>query len=79
MRSRRAESERFVELHLVMPRDVSVEKAHHMCDLLENDIKEKLPNSSVTIHVEPCNENDCAPCEISVCDLRKTEDSESTD
>jgi divalent metal cation (Fe/Co/Zn/Cd) transporter len=62
-----------------MPRDVSVEKAHHMCDLLENAIREKLPNSSVTIHVEPCNENDCAHCEISVCDLRKIEDSESTD
>ena len=79
VRSRRAGSERFVELHLVMPRDVSVEKAHQMCDLLENDIREKLPNSSVTIHVEPCYENDCAHCEISVCDLRKTEDSESTD
>ncbi|HJX36642.1 MAG TPA: cation diffusion facilitator family transporter [Dehalococcoidales bacterium] len=79
VRSRRAGSERFVELHLVMPRDVSVEKAHQMCDLLENDIREKLPNSSVTIHVEPCDENDCARCEISVCDLRKTEDGEFTD
>ena len=72
VRSRRAGSERFVELHLVMPRDVSVEKAHQMCDLLENDIREKLPNSSVTIHVEPCDENDCVRCEITVCDLRPT-------
>jgi cation diffusion facilitator family transporter len=70
VRSRRAGSERFVDLHLVMPRDVSVEDAHKMCDHLEKDIKDKLPNSSVTIHVEPCNENDCVRCEITVCDLR---------
>jgi divalent metal cation (Fe/Co/Zn/Cd) transporter len=47
-----------------------VEDAHKMSDHLEKDIKDKLPNSSVTIHVEPCNENDCVRCEITVCDLR---------
>jgi cation diffusion facilitator family transporter len=70
VRSRRAGSERFVDLHMVMPRDVTVEVAHTMCDHLEKDIKEKLPNSNVTIHVEPCNDDDCVRCEITVCDLR---------
>jgi cation diffusion facilitator family transporter len=76
VRSRRAGSERFVELHMVMPRDVSVEKAHNMCDRLEQAIKDKLPNSSVTIHVEPCEEDDCVKCEIEVCDLRNVKDGE---
>jgi divalent metal cation (Fe/Co/Zn/Cd) transporter len=73
VRSRRAGSERFVELHLVMPRDVTVEKAHEMCDHLEQDIKTKLPNSSIMIHVEPCDENDCVRCDIEVCDLRNAQ------
>ena len=72
VRSRRAGSERFVDLHLVMPRHVSVEDAHNMCDHLEQDIKAKLPNANVVIHVEPCTENDCVRCSIATCDLRST-------
>jgi cation diffusion facilitator family transporter len=78
VRSRRAGSERFVDLHLVMPRDVTVEDAHRMCDHLEKDIKTKLPNSSITIHVEPCNENDCVRCEITICDIRKVKEEKAT-
>ena len=73
VRSRRAGSERFVDLHLVMPRYVSVEDAHNMCDHLEQDIKAKLPNTNVVIHVEPCIENNCVSCSIRVCNLRKTQ------
>jgi divalent metal cation (Fe/Co/Zn/Cd) transporter len=72
VRSRRAGSERFVDLHMVMPRNVSVEDAHNMCDHLEQDIKAKLPNTNVVIHVEPCLENDCVRCAITICDLRGT-------
>ena len=79
VRNRRAGSERFVDLHLVMPRDVSVEDAHKMCDHLEKDIKDKLPNSSVTIHVEPCDVSDCIRCKITVCDLRYDKDAQLTD
>ena len=70
VRSRRAGSERFVDLHMVMPRHVSVEDAHDMCDHLEKDIKAKLPNANVVIHVEPCIENDCVRCSITICELR---------
>lgn len=70
VRSRRAGSERFVDLHLVMPRYISVEDAHSMCDHLEEDIKMKFPNANVVIHVEPCNENDCLYCSIVACELR---------
>jgi cation diffusion facilitator family transporter len=71
VRSRRAGSERFVDLHLVMPRYVSVEDAHKMCDHLEQDIKAKLPNTNVVIHVEPCNDIDCVRCSITICAQRK--------
>jgi len=78
IRSRRAGSERFVDLHMVMPRDVSVEAAHKMCDHLENDIKAKLPNSSITIHVEPCDDTDCVRCVMTICDLRPAKPGKST-
>jgi len=71
VRSRRAGSERFVDLHLVMPRYVSVEDAHNMCDHLEQDIKAKLSNTNVVINVEPCSDNDCVRCSITICSQRK--------
>ena len=71
VRSRRAGSQRFVDLHLVMPRNISVEEAHSLCDHLEQDIKGKLPDASVVIHVEPCdNGSECPRCRVVDCQLR---------
>ena len=70
VRTRRAGSERFVDLHLLMPRNVSVAESHRMCDHLEQDVKAKLPNTSIIIHVEPCTSNDCARCIVAKCSLR---------
>jgi divalent metal cation (Fe/Co/Zn/Cd) transporter len=46
-----------------------VEEAHKMCDHLEEDIKSRLANISVTIHVEPCDV-ECHQCQVSSCSLR---------
>jgi len=69
LRTRKAGSHRYIDLHLVMPKHVSIEEAHNMCDHLEKDIKEKLVHTDVTIHVEPCDEN-CDSCDLT-CDERK--------
>lgn len=63
LRTRKAGRQRYIDLHLVMPKNISIEKAHQMCDHLEQDIKSKLQHASVIIHVEPCNEK-CAQCPI---------------
>ncbi len=63
IRTRKAGGERFIDLHLVMPKDSTVEEAHALCDHLEKDIEERLANTNVTIHVEPC-EIDCPECEV---------------
>lgn len=60
LRSRMSGAERFVDLHLVVPKDELVGEAHDFCDHLEKDIKEKIPNLSILIHVEPCQ----AGCEL---------------
>ncbi len=59
-RTRMSGAERFVDLHLVVPRDQPVIDAHEFCNHLEKDIKEKIPNLSILIHVEPCR----VECEI---------------
>jgi len=69
LRTRRAGGQRYIDLHLVMPQNASVEKAHRMCDHLEQDIEDRLPNTSVTIHVEPCN-IECERCSVT-CSLRR--------
>jgi cation diffusion facilitator family transporter len=69
LRTRKAGSQRYIDLHLVMPRNASVEKAHRMCDHLERDIETRLPRINVTIHVESCT-IECEQCSVS-CILRK--------
>ncbi len=69
LRSRMSGAERFVDLHLVLPKNQPVIEAHDFCDHLEKDIKEKIPNLSILIHVEPC-EADCEICrKLDVCKL----------
>lgn len=70
MRTRKAGSQRFIDLHIMLPKNVSVAEAHRMCDHLEEDIKKRLANSSVTIHVEPCDATECAQCLVSGCSVR---------
>ncbi len=53
LRTRRAGNQRFIEFHLIMPKNVSVEEAHHVTDRLEQDIENRLQHTSVTIHIEP--------------------------
>ncbi|MFC2072750.1 cation diffusion facilitator family transporter [Chloroflexota bacterium] len=69
VRTRKAGSQRFIDLHLMLPKNASVEEAHQMCDHLEEDIETRLPNSNVTIHVEPCSV-ECDQCRVYSCSLR---------
>ena len=63
LRTRKAGSHRYIDMHVVMPKGTSLEDAHRMCDHLEQDIKNKLQQASVTIHVEPCDER-CEQCPL---------------
>lgn len=63
LRTRRAGSQYYIDLHLVMYREVSVEQAHDVCDRIEDEIQRELPESSVTIHIEPCSD-ECEQCSV---------------
>jgi cation diffusion facilitator family transporter len=69
VRTRKSGSQRFIDLHLLLPKNISLEKAHDMADHLEGDIRDRLPESNVTIHLEPCD-TECDECEVSDCSLR---------
>lgn len=62
LRTRRAGSERYVDMHLVVPRDMSIAEVHDLCDLVEMRINERLPMVSVLVHAEPCEDEDCQEC-----------------
>jgi len=53
LRTRRSGSQRYIDLHLVMNKDVSLQQAHDVCDMIEMEIDSSLPGANVTIHVEP--------------------------
>jgi len=53
IRTRQAGKHRYIDLHLVVKDNMSVEEAHQLCDEIEREIKRELPNADVTIHVEP--------------------------
>jgi cation diffusion facilitator family transporter len=69
LRTRKAGSQRHIDLHLVMPKNASVHEAHAACDHLEQDIGNRLVNAHATIHIEPCTV-ECEACSVS-CTLRR--------
>jgi len=64
VRTRKAGSQRQIDFHLVVSRQLSVERAHQLCDELEEEMEKRLSDASVTIHVEPCDGN-CEKCATS--------------
>jgi len=69
LRTRKVGSQRYVELHLVMPKDASVQAAHKVCDHLEEDMRTRLREASISIHIEPCTTG-CESCSVS-CTLQR--------
>jgi len=63
LRTRRAGSQRYIDLHLVMAKDIHLEQVHEICDQIEFEIQNKLPETNITIHVEPCDDQ-CEQCSI---------------
>lgn len=53
LRSRKSGPIRFIDFHILIAGETSVQKAHDLCEILEEKIEKKLTNTQVTIHVEP--------------------------
>lgn len=53
LRTRHAGAATFIDFHLVVDGDISVNEAHAICDRIEHSLKSVLPDAQITIHVEP--------------------------
>lgn len=59
IRTRTAGRKQFIDISLVMPAHASVKSAHRVAMMLKHDITTTIPESEVTVHIEPCT-RDCA-------------------
>jgi len=53
LQSRASGRQRFVSVHMLVPGDRSVREAHDLTAQIEEEIDERLPQTVVTIHIEP--------------------------
>jgi cation diffusion facilitator family transporter len=68
LRTRRSGSIRMIDVHVILHKDMHLDKAHAVCDELEIQICEALGDCDVVIHLEPCGYHDgfgACPLEIS--------------
>lgn len=62
LHTRKSGSYRFVEFHMLVDPEMSVAKSHLITDEITRMIAGRLPNTTITIHVEPCDgrcDEDC--------------------
>ena len=62
LKTRHAGSATFIEFHLVVPRAMTVEESHDICDRIERAIRHEIEGAMITIHVEPDPKVEEAPC-----------------
>ena len=53
LKTRRSAARTFIQFHLVVPGEMSVQDAHDICDELEDLLRRVIPGSRTEIHVEP--------------------------
>jgi cation diffusion facilitator family transporter len=55
VRTRKAGAARFIDMHLVVDRDLSVAESHHLTDKVSAEIEARFPGADVVVHIEPCD------------------------
>jgi len=53
LRARRAGSRRHIDLHITVDESLSVGEAHDVAEHISADIRDRIPNADVLVHIEP--------------------------
>jgi len=69
LRTRKAGHVRHIDMHLVVPKQMTVEAGHTLSDQITVDIKKSLLHSQILVHIEPCP-GCCETCTIQCQKLR---------
>lgn len=72
LRAWRAGNRLFLDFHLILPRDLSLEEAHAEVMTLRRILETRLGGlAEAMIHAEPCSEPECPICGFDPCALRR--------
>lgn len=63
LRTRKSGHIRHIDMHLVVPRQMTVESGHALSHEISEDIEKSLPYSHVLVHIEPCP-GGCERCSV---------------
>jgi cation diffusion facilitator family transporter len=63
LRTRKSGHVRHIDMHLVVPRQMTVEAGHILSDQITADIKKSLQHSQILVHIEPCP-GGCERCAV---------------
>jgi cation diffusion facilitator family transporter len=61
LRTRKSGHIRHIDMHLVVPKLMTVEKGHNLSHQISADIESRLDHSHILVHIEPC-QGDCDGC-----------------
>jgi cation diffusion facilitator family transporter len=56
LRTRQAGARRFVDFHLLVPGELTVQRAHDVTNRIEDAVESAIPRSETTVHIEPIEE-----------------------
>ncbi|MDA8141317.1 MAG: cation diffusion facilitator family transporter [Desulfobacteraceae bacterium] len=71
LRAWRAGAMVHIDLHLVLPESLTLEKAHSEANILEKVVIEEFNGkASVLVHMDPCKPDECPVCRRQNCDQR---------
>lgn len=72
LRAWRSGNRIYVDFHLILPRNLSLEEAHKEVTDLERILRTRLPGAAdAMIHAEPCIDQECPACAHDPCELRR--------
>jgi len=71
LRTRRAGPLRHIDLHLVVPRYYTIDRAHQVAEEMEKVLSDAIgEEADVVAHVDPCRPWQCVHCEMEACPVR---------
>jgi cation diffusion facilitator family transporter len=72
LRAWRAGDRIYMDFHLILPRDLTLERAHHEVEDLQAILRDYFKGrAEALIHIEPCIALECPICGYDPCNLRK--------
>jgi len=72
LRARRSGSRVFIDFHLILPRDLSLEESHDEVKKLEQILSGYFQGQAdILIHADPCMEPECPICGLESCEHRR--------